>query len=76
MVVAERLTGLQLPHLRAWRARRALTQNELAERAGVARNTVARTERGEVARFPTVRKFAEALGITVEQLQHAPTDDA
>ncbi len=40
-----------------------MTQEELAEKAGVSRFTVARTERGEPARYSTVRQLAEALGV-------------
>lgn len=55
--------------LRYWRERRALSQRELAEAAGVAQNTVWRTENGEAAAHPaTLRKLAQALGIPVDQL--------
>lgn len=52
-----------VPRLRAMREARLMTQEELAEKAGVSRFTVARTERGEPARYSTVRQLAEALGV-------------
>ena len=57
-----------LPRLRAARETRLLTQDELAAKAGVSRFTVARTERGAPARFSTVRKFAQALGVDPAEL--------
>lgn len=69
MLTMERVRGVELPYLRAWRIRLAIGQNELVERSGLARSTVARAETGkEVVSFPNIRKLAEALGITPEQL--------
>lgn len=51
------------PRLRVLREEKAVTQEELAELAGVSRGTVARLERGEDAFLPTVRKLAKALGV-------------
>lgn len=42
------------------------TQNELAERAGVSRPTVARIERGQAVSTATLEKVAAALGLRVE----------
>jgi transcriptional regulator with XRE-family HTH domain len=64
--------GLTLPHARAWRRRRAMTQGELAQAAGISRVTVNRAERGGAISMENVRKLASALGITVDQLQRAP----
>jgi DNA-binding XRE family transcriptional regulator len=62
-------SGATTPHLRAWREARALTQTELAERAGVTRPTITRGETGQhVIRWTNVRKIAEALSITPRQL--------
>ena len=59
--------------LRAWRELRALTQQELTDRAGVARRTVAGIEAGEQRPHPgTVRALAAALKITPEQLRSDP----
>jgi transcriptional regulator with XRE-family HTH domain len=60
---------VQIPRLREWREVRALTQVELAERAGVSSRSVAGYEAGAGARPPTVRRLAEALGIEVTDLR-------
>ena len=44
------------------------TQNELAERAGVSRPTVARIERGDDVSTATLEKVTAALGLRVELL--------
>jgi transcriptional regulator with XRE-family HTH domain len=49
-----------LPHLRAWREAKHLTQAQLAERAGV--RHLENVERG--ANMTTVPKLAEALNVT------------
>jgi transcriptional regulator with XRE-family HTH domain len=58
----------RLPGLRALRARRLLTQLELARRAGVSKFTIVRLERGGHATARTVRQLAEALGVPPEEL--------
>jgi transcriptional regulator with XRE-family HTH domain len=60
-------------HLCAWRSYRALTQQELADRAGVSRRTVAAIEAGAVRPHPaSIRALAAALKITPEQLRSDP----
>ena len=55
--------------LRDLRVRRALTQQELAEKADVGTNTVARLERNETEpHMSTLRKLARALDIEPEEL--------
>jgi transcriptional regulator with XRE-family HTH domain len=55
--------------LRDLRVRRALTQEELAEKANVGTNTVARLERNESApHMSTLRKLARALGVDPAEL--------
>jgi transcriptional regulator with XRE-family HTH domain len=67
--MAEYVRGRPLPHLRAWRMYKLMAQNELAERSGLAKSTLARAERGdEVVSFANIRKLAQALGIGAEEL--------
>ena len=56
-------TVVKLTRLRAVRERKALTQDELAELAGVSRQTVVKIEGGLEPRPPTIRKLAQALGV-------------
>ncbi len=65
-----------IPKLRYWRERRALTQEELAEKANVGTRSVAGYEAGAGARPGNVRKLAEALDIDVSALMEpeAPKD--
>jgi transcriptional regulator with XRE-family HTH domain len=55
--------------LKRQRTRRALTQAELAEYAGVTTATVARIERDEIEpRMTTLRKLAQALEVDLAEL--------
>jgi transcriptional regulator with XRE-family HTH domain len=54
-------TVVRLPGLRRQRLLAALTQEELAAKAGVRRGTVNRIEQGKETSPPTVRKLADAL---------------
>lgn len=55
--------------LREWRERRFLTQQQLAEAAGVAPATIVRIEQGQVTpNFGTLRKLAQALGCSLDDL--------
>lgn len=56
--------------LRQARTERGLTREELAERAGVSRDIIAKLEQGirESARINTLSNLATALGITPSQL--------
>jgi len=56
--------------LKEERRRAALTQGELAERAGVGINTIVRIETGEInePRVSTLRKLANALGVEARDL--------
>jgi transcriptional regulator with XRE-family HTH domain len=67
--MAEKVRGLPLPYLKAWRIRKLLGQNELAEKSGLAKSTIARAERGdEVVGFANIRKLAKALRISTDDL--------
>jgi len=64
---------VKLPRLRAYRERKALTQRELAEAAGLTRPNIARLEAGRQAAIPgTVRKLALALGVEPADLMDDP----
>jgi transcriptional regulator with XRE-family HTH domain len=57
-------------NLREARRRAALTQGELADKAGVGITTIVRIETGEITepRVSTLRKLAEALGVEPRDL--------
>jgi transcriptional regulator with XRE-family HTH domain len=55
--------------LRELRRRKVLTLEELAEKAGVGRNTIWRLEHGVMGAQPrTIRKLAKALDVEAEVL--------
>lgn len=62
----------QLPHLKAWRDSRVLTQRELGEASGVNWMTIHRLEHGQSAHPGTIRKLAAALGIAAPDLLKPP----
>lgn len=64
---------IKLSRLRAIRERKALTQNELADMAGVSRQTVVKIEGGLEPRPPTIRKLAAALGVEPQDLMEPET---
>jgi transcriptional regulator with XRE-family HTH domain len=58
-----------MARLRELRRRRVLTLEELAQKAGVGRNTVWRLEHGMMGAQPrTIRKLAKALDVEPEEL--------
>jgi transcriptional regulator with XRE-family HTH domain len=60
---------VDMAKLRELRRRRVLTLEELAEKAGVGRNTVWRLEHGIMGAQPrTIRKLAKALDVEPEEL--------
>jgi DNA-binding XRE family transcriptional regulator len=63
---ALRVSGLRVARLRF---RKALTQQELADKAGITRATLSRLEAGAENPYPsTVRKLAAALGVQPDAL--------
>ena len=55
--------------LKNLRVRRALTQEELAAKAGIGKNTVNRIERNQAEpHMSTLRKLAQALGVKPHEL--------
>jgi transcriptional regulator with XRE-family HTH domain len=60
---------VDMVRLRELRRRRVLTLEELAEKAGVGRNTIWRLEHGVMGAQPrTIRKIAKALNVEPEEL--------
>jgi transcriptional regulator with XRE-family HTH domain len=63
------MTVLPLSRLRELRLEQALTQLELAERAGVARTTIVRLEQGDPNVLPsTLKKLSRALHVRPREL--------
>lgn len=71
------MTAPALPlRLRAWREYRSLTQQELADRAGVARRTIVDAEAGKRTPRPaTLRRLAAALGVEGWELHNRPREE-
>jgi len=63
-----RKRGIKLSRFRAIGERKALTQVELAELAGISRETVVKIEGGLEPRPPTIRKLAASLGVDPSDL--------
>ena len=60
----------EVPMVKAWREYLGMTQQELAERAGVSQPAIAKIERpGSSPRRATLEKLAGAMGLSVEQLE-------
>jgi transcriptional regulator with XRE-family HTH domain len=63
--------------LKELRRLRAMSQQELADAAGVGRNTISRIERGETgAHGRTLRRVAGVLGVDVAELVKKESDHA
>lgn len=58
----------RVPGLRAWRLALGMTQPEVAARAGIARETLGRIERGRPVRPDVIDRLAAAFGVTCETL--------
>jgi transcriptional regulator with XRE-family HTH domain len=72
VAMAEYVRGRALPYLKAWRMQKLLGQAELARKTRLSKGTLARAERGdEIVSFANIRKLAEALGISTDELLHS-----
>lgn len=58
----------EAPNLKYLREDRLLTQEQLAEKAGISRAAVNRIENGQPARLSTLRRLADALGVAPAEL--------
>ena len=73
---------MDLPHLRNLRRRAVMSQEDLAEKSGVARDTISKLETGQRGAYPsTIRKLAAGLDVEprmlvggVEYLDEKPQD--
>ncbi len=55
---------MDLPHLRRFRQRAILSQDQLAQKSGVARDTISKLENGQRRAYPsTIRKLATGLEV-------------
>jgi transcriptional regulator with XRE-family HTH domain len=55
---------MDLPHLRDLRRRAVMSQEDLAEKSGVARDTISKLETGQRGAYPsTIRKLAAGLEV-------------
>jgi transcriptional regulator with XRE-family HTH domain len=63
-----------VPYLRGWRADHGMTQEELAQKAQVARGTIIRAESGAPVNVRTLSRLAKALGLTVRELRTVDPD--
>jgi predicted transcriptional regulator len=66
--------NVPLPSLRRRRHEAALTQVELAQRAGVTPLTIVHVEAGHPARMSTIRKIARALKVRPADLMAKQED--
>ncbi len=72
----ERFLEVDTEKLRRLRRQAALSQQELAERAGTTQETISRLERGHhSARGRTLRRLAEALGVEPADLMNGESLD-
>jgi transcriptional regulator with XRE-family HTH domain len=72
-------TGMEVnvAKLKELRRLRAMSQQELADAAGVGRNTISRIERGETgAHGRTLRRVADVLRVDVAELVMKGSSDA
>jgi transcriptional regulator with XRE-family HTH domain len=73
---------MDLPHLRGLRRRAVMSQEDLAEKSGVARATISKLETGQRGAYPsTIRKLAAGLDVEprmllggVEYLEEKPAE--
>jgi transcriptional regulator with XRE-family HTH domain len=63
------VTAMDLPWLRDLRRRAVMSQEDLAEKSGVARDTISKLETGQRGAYPsTIRKLAAGLEVEPRML--------
>jgi transcriptional regulator with XRE-family HTH domain len=65
---------IRLPYLQAWRESRVLTQQELAGRAHLARESISRAERGQRVTAVTIGRLARAFKVDRSALLYPPSN--
>ena len=69
---------MDLPYLRSFRQRAVMSQEQLAEKSGVARDTISKLETGQRRAYPsTIRKLAAGLEVEPRLLlgeEHSRTE--
>lgn len=75
-MVEPREARVTLPHLRAWRLYRLLSQRDLAAKSDVGASTIIRIEAGGRANSLTVHRLARGLGVSADELLQAPPQRA
>ena len=74
---------MDMSHLRGFRQRAVMSQEQLAEKSGVARDTISKLETGRRKAYPTtIRKLAAGLEVEpqmllggVQYLDEQPSED-
>ncbi|MGH3090070.1 MAG: helix-turn-helix domain-containing protein [Rubrobacteraceae bacterium] len=60
---------MNLPHLRVFRQRAVMSQDQLAQKSGVARDTISKLETGKRKAYPsTIHKLAGGLRVEPQML--------
>jgi transcriptional regulator with XRE-family HTH domain len=60
---------MNLPHLRVFRRRAVMSQDQLAQKSGVARDTISKLETGKRKAYPsTIQKLAGGLSVEPRML--------
>lgn len=76
MMTKEELMQLIAQNLRKCRDERDLTQEEVAEKAGISIAFLANIERGcKIMSVPVLRNLADSLGVSTDYLLYEDSDD-
>ena len=67
--IVKRVINEDIPKVRAWREYLGLSQADVAQRMGITQAAVSQLEKAKRPRTETLRKFAQALGLSLEQVR-------